>query len=106
VTSQGSPAAIFRRALDRGNYLVAVTTAREVGHLSLEEALELLVLIAKHDPPLFRRAAVRWLERLIQERDGLEIGDVALAVGSLTALPTRQGGTARQALRQLAAAQG
>src|SRR3954447_10835151 len=43
-----------------------------VGRLSLEEALALLILIAKYDPPLFRRAAVRWLERLVQERQGLE----------------------------------
>jgi hypothetical protein len=83
--------------------MVAITTAREVGRLSLEEALELLILIAKHDQALFRRASVRWLERVVQERPGLEIGEAALIVGNLSALPTRVGPVARAALRQLAA---
>ena len=40
VTSQGHPRTVFRRALERGNYLVAITTARECGRIDLNEALE------------------------------------------------------------------
>jgi hypothetical protein len=40
VTAQGHPRTGFRRAIERGNYLVAVTTAREVGQLDFAEALD------------------------------------------------------------------
>ena len=53
MTAQGHPRAIFKRAIERGNYLVAVTTAREVGRLDLGDALELLNLIALHEPALY-----------------------------------------------------
>jgi hypothetical protein len=33
LTSQGHPRTVFRRALQRGNLLVAELTAREVGHI-------------------------------------------------------------------------
>ena len=58
---------IFKRLVERGNYLVAVTTAREVGRLDLGEALELLNLITLHEPALYDRAARRWLVRLLEE---------------------------------------
>jgi hypothetical protein len=44
VTAQGHPRAIFKRAIERGNLVVAEMAAREVGQLSLEEALRLVVL--------------------------------------------------------------
>ena len=34
MTAQGHPRTVFRRAIERGNYLVAITTAREVGRLA------------------------------------------------------------------------
>ena len=37
--------------------------ARELGRLSLAEALELTILIAKKEPHRFSRVGVRWLER-------------------------------------------
>ena len=48
-TSQGHPRTIFRRALERGNLLVAEATAKEIGRISLAEALELTLLIAQKD---------------------------------------------------------
>ena len=68
MTSQGHPRTVFRRALERGNYLVAVTTAREVGRVDLREALELLNLITLNETRLYDRAAKRWLSRLLEER--------------------------------------
>ena len=38
MTAQGNPRVVFRRALERGNLLVAETTAREVGVIDLPEA--------------------------------------------------------------------
>jgi hypothetical protein len=46
----GLPPAIFRRALERGNLLVAEATAKENGRLSLGEALELTLLTAGEEP--------------------------------------------------------
>ena len=49
-TSQGHPYTIFRRALERGNLLVAEATAREIGRISLGEALELTLLNRQEKP--------------------------------------------------------
>ena len=53
--------------------------ARELGRLSLDDALDLCGLLADRDPPRFERAAVCWLERFIADlRPPLE--DIGLAV--------------------------
>jgi hypothetical protein len=62
-TSQGRPYAIFRRALEHGNLLVAEATAKELPPLSLEDALELTVLIAPKDRLRHPRVSARWLLR-------------------------------------------
>jgi hypothetical protein len=49
---------VFRRALGHGNLLVAEATAKKPPPLSLDEALDLTMLIAPNDP---RRVAARWL---------------------------------------------
>ena len=49
MTAQGHPRAIFKRAIERGNVVIAEATAREIG-LSLEEALELVLLYAAYEP--------------------------------------------------------
>jgi hypothetical protein len=63
VTSQGHSRTAFRRALERGNVVVAEIEAREVGRLDLREALELTALIAVHDRLRFDRYRVRCLHR-------------------------------------------
>jgi hypothetical protein len=45
VTSQGSPYMRFRRALDRGNVTEALSSASELEHVGLDEALELCLLL-------------------------------------------------------------
>jgi hypothetical protein len=67
VTSRGHPHAEFQRALDRGNIWVAEAVAREMPHLSLEDALRLVHLYAARDSPKYERAAMRWLERYLAE---------------------------------------
>ncbi len=46
ITAQGHPRANYRRAIERGNLLVAETTLRELGRPTLGELLELTILIA------------------------------------------------------------
>jgi hypothetical protein len=67
MTAQGHPRAIFKRAVERGNLVVAEATARELGRLTLDEALRLLFLYAEYDPIKFERAALRWLARYVTE---------------------------------------
>jgi hypothetical protein len=69
--------------------------ARELGWLSLDDALSLCILFAEQDTARFERAALRWLERLIAERTP----SLAQAGGAVMALmklgegaPRRSGG--------------
>jgi hypothetical protein len=73
--------------------------ARELGRISLVEALELTILIARKEPARLPRVAVRWLERYLQECEPT-LGDVALAVSALSALPN-EGTEAVRLLRAL-----
>jgi hypothetical protein len=66
LTAQGHPRAIFKRAIERGNLLLAEMAAREAGNLSLVEALELLCLYAHAQDRKFERGAVKWLGRFIE----------------------------------------
>ena len=67
VTSQGHLPAQFARACERGNYMVAVALAAELKPLSLLQALDLLPLIAEHEPEKYEAAAVRLAERFGDE---------------------------------------
>jgi hypothetical protein len=47
---------------------VAEAAARDLPHISLEDALRLVHLYAEKESPTFERAAMRWLERYLVER--------------------------------------
>ena len=100
MTSQGHPRTVFRRALERGNLLVAEATAREVGQVSLGEALELTALVALHDRERGGRYAVRWLHRWLAER-GPTIDQAVMAAGCLAELGGGEHDAALAALRTL-----
>ena len=59
--------------------------AREMGGLSLSDALLLCELLANADPARYERAALRWLERFIDERLP-PLSEVALAASALAEL--------------------
>ena len=65
---QGSPRSRFRRAIERRSLINAEMACREMGNVSLEEALQLVVLYAEQDDPRAERAMVRWLGRLFLEK--------------------------------------
>jgi hypothetical protein len=67
LTAQGHPQAIFKWAIERGNVLIAEMAAREVGNLTLTEALDLLALCAAFEAAKYERAAIRWLGRFVTE---------------------------------------
>jgi hypothetical protein len=64
--SQGHAHTVFKRALEHDNLLVAEATAKEIGHVSLVEALELTALIARKAPRRHPRVAARWLLRYLK----------------------------------------
>jgi hypothetical protein len=57
--------------------------AREVGGLSLADALSLCAPMAELDPARYERAALRWLQRFIGERLP-PLAEVALAASALS----------------------
>ena len=100
VGDAGSPAAQFARAIRARNVVAAVAAARAIGWLSLGDALDLCLLLAEKDPKRYPRAAVRWLERLLGERE-LEIAEVQLAASALAALQGRSSAQAVTVLVEL-----
>jgi hypothetical protein len=97
LTAQGHPRAVFRRAIERKNLLVAQMTARELGVVGLDEALELVALTAELEPSRLDAYARRWLARLADERT-LTLGELDVAITALRALPSAR---AAEALRHL-----
>jgi hypothetical protein len=67
VTSRGHTYGEFQRVLDRGNLWIAEDAARELPHLSPEDALQLVHLYAERASPKYETAAMRWLERYLTE---------------------------------------
>jgi hypothetical protein len=64
VSSKGSPHSRFTRAIERRNLLEAEASARELGGLSLADALSLLRVIAAKDPARFEPGRDRTTELL------------------------------------------
>lgn len=71
--------------------------AREMGGLSLTDALDLTLLIREVDRWRYKRAAVRWLERFIEERQLL--AKLALACSALPEVGGAEDGSLRDLLR-------
>ncbi|MGE5273944.1 MAG: hypothetical protein ACM3QU_09330 [Verrucomicrobiota bacterium] len=101
MTAQGHPRAIFSRAIERGNLVIAEATAREI-RLMLEEALRLLFLYAEHDPIKYERAALRWLARYLAEGEAVSLLKAQLALWALAELRAGDGQHAEKPLSELA----
>jgi hypothetical protein len=82
MTSQGTPHGRFQRAIHAGHVQNAEMAAREMGGLSLADALLLCELLAKTDVKRYERAALRWRQRFIDERLP-PLTEVALAASGL-----------------------
>ena len=102
MSIKGGPYQRFRRALAIGRLPLVLASAAELPRLELDDALEVLLLIADQDEGRFPRAATRWLGRLALERPDLSLPELRLAVAACELLPTHPELVA--ALRALAAA--
>jgi hypothetical protein len=72
--------------------------AREMGGLSLADALDLTLLMREVDRWRYERAAVRWLERFIEERNPT-LAELALATAGLAEVGGAGDGSLRELLR-------
>jgi hypothetical protein len=85
MTSQGTAHGRFQSAIHRRDVQAAEMAAREMGGLSLADALVLCELLASADPARYERAALRWLQRFIDERLP-PLTEVSLAAAALAEL--------------------
>jgi hypothetical protein len=88
MTSQGTAHGRFTRAVQRGHLLAAEMAAREMGHLSLSNALSLCLLYRREHDPKFDRAAVRWVRR-VQLEHSLRRQEVDLLRAAIAAHGSR-----------------
>jgi hypothetical protein len=79
-----------------------VAAARELPQLSLLDALELTMLIARKDSSRYPRVAARWLQRLLEEHPDVTIEEAGLAASALLALTGAGHQEAVQTLRAMA----
>ena len=100
MTSQGTAHSRFQRAIHRRNVQAAEMAAREMGGLSLADALSLCELLANVDPARYERAALRWLRRFIDERVP-PLTEVALAAAALAELRHGRRNVGVEALKRL-----
>jgi hypothetical protein len=98
MTSQGTAHGRFQRAIHRRHVLAAETAARELGGLNLGEALDLTLLMRETDRWRYERAAVRRLERFIEERRPT-LAEIALASAALAEAGGAGDGSLRDLLR-------
>ena len=105
MTAQGSPRAIFERAIGSGNLMVAEVILRtEIPRPTLVDLLELTALIARKDPSRHDRVATRWLVRYLEARQDATIDEAALAATALERLGSGLHDQALAALRDMAEA--
>src|SRR5919108_366361 len=106
MTSQGTAHGRFQRAIRQRNLFNAELAAREMGHVSLADALALTLLIGDAEPERWPRAAARWHARFVLEARGIGLDESALAFAAVVALRGKHRELAAQTLRQLARARG
>src|SRR5437588_156185 len=86
MTSQGSAHGRFTRAIQTRNLWAAEVALRELGVVSLADALDYLDLLAEQRPQKLERAAVRWHGRLETEAELLTLDESQLALAALASL--------------------
>jgi hypothetical protein len=63
-------------------------TVREIGHVTIAEALELTALVGRKQPERYGRFAAPWLCLYLEEHERATLDDVALLVSNLRSLGT------------------
>jgi HEAT repeat protein len=87
VSIKGSPYARFKRSLETQRLPVVLAAAAELNHVGVDDALEILILMAQEEDPLFDRAAARWVGRLLTETPPMSLRDARFALTLVERLP-------------------
>jgi hypothetical protein len=87
MTSQGSAYARFRRSLLTKNLTLIDAAAVELPHISLDDALRILVVMAEKSDPRYERAAARWAARATSEKR-LDLAATRRVLALVDVLPT------------------
>jgi hypothetical protein len=95
VTSQGHTYAQFQRALKTGNPVLALEAARELTHVTLEDALG-LCLVLRQDRGRYQRAAARWLARYHAEVEAVTLTEIREVADLMAAVPVHGAGPTAQ----------
>src|SRR4051794_16949640 len=95
VSRHATAYAEFRRALERQDLPEVMTAAAELPQLRLDDALDVLILMARAGDRRFDRAATRWVGRLLVE-NAIGLRDARYALTLVERLPG-----CREALRRL-----
>jgi hypothetical protein len=83
--------------------VLAEVTAREIGRVTIAEALELTALVARKQPRRHGRFAARWLCLYLEEHEKATLEDVMLLVSNLRSLASpKDYDSARANLRNVA----
>jgi hypothetical protein len=86
VSIKGSPYSHFRGALTHGSLDTVLLAAKELPTIGLEDALEIVVRMAREHDNRFDRAAAKWVGRLMVETP-LGLTDARLALALIERLP-------------------
>lgn len=84
--SSADDAQRMRRALRSDNLAIVEATARQVASVSLDDALLILVLMARRGDERYERAAARWAARVTAER-GLGLSESRRVLALVDVLP-------------------
>jgi hypothetical protein len=77
----------FRRSLETRRLSDALAAAAEVPWLNLDDALEILCLMAKEGDPRFDKAAARWIGWLLVETPPMTLKEARWVVAMVEQLP-------------------
>ena len=86
--------------------MLAELTAREIGRVTIAEALELTALVARKQPDRYGRFAARWLCLYLEEHEQATLEHVELLVTNLRSLASAKDHAAALAILRKAARQG
>jgi hypothetical protein len=87
VSIKGSPYANFQRSLETRQLSIVLAAAAELQSIQLDDALEILILMAQARDPRFDRAAARWIGRLLVETPPMTLKEARWVVAMVEQLP-------------------
>jgi hypothetical protein len=101
VASPGSAWPRLRHALDKGNLVEARSAASKLEHVSLGEAIELVLLILDKDAAKYERAALRWHARLVADVKTMSLDEGLTVLALLGQLRGKRAAAAARSLAEL-----